>query len=268
MNPPNHIARWIAAGVSVFALAGAGSVMATTEPPDTTAATDDTSMASEPAETSMGSEPTGAGPSDCPAITEGAEGTEAEGTEAAGTEAEGTEAAEATEMATETTAAADASTADSMVEDSAAPLDGPAVQIVETDEYGPILVDGECYTLYAFTPDSEGGGDSTCIDDCAANWPPLFAEEVPALADELDPSLFSIAEHPDGAMLKVGDWPLYYFAGDAAPGEMNGQGVGDVWWVVAPDGTLIEGDEGGEGTEAAEGSDAAEATEAAETTEG
>ena len=190
MNPPNHVARWIAAGVSVFALAGAGSVMATTEPPDTTAATDDTSMASEPADTSMGSEPTGAGPSDCPAITEGAEGTdmaegteasrgteadgtEAAGTEAAGTEAAGTEAAEATAMATETTAAADATTAESMVEGSAAPMDGPVVQIVETDEYGPILVDGDCFTLYGFTPDAEGGGDSTCIDDCAANWPPL-----------------------------------------------------------------------------------------------
>ena len=94
---------------------------------------------------------------------------------------------------------------------------------------------------------------------------------MPALADELDPSLFSVVEHPDGPMLKVGDWPLYYFAGDAAPGDMNGQGVGGNWWVVAPDGTLIS-EEGTEDTEAAEGSDAAEATEAAgtaaETTEG
>ena len=47
-------------------------------------------------------------------------------------------------------------------------------------------------------------------------------------------------------MLKIGDWPLYYFAGDTAPGETNGQGVGGVWWVVAPDGTLIETDEGAE----------------------
>ena len=146
-----------------------------------------------------------------------AEGTEAAGTEAAGTEAAGTEAAEATAMATETTAAVDATTAESTVEGSAAPMDGPVVQIVETDEYGPILVDGNCFTLYGFTPDADGGGDSTCVDECAANWPPLFAEEVPALADELDPSLFSIAEHPDGAMLKVGDWPLYYFAGDTSP---------------------------------------------------
>ena len=42
-------------------------------------------------------------------------------------------------------------------------------------------------------------------------------------------------------MLKIGDWPLYTFAGDAAPGDVNGQGVGEVWYAVAPDGTLVEG---------------------------
>ena len=251
MNRPNHVARWIAAGASVLAFAGAGTVAATTEPPDTTAAAEDTSTG------------TGAGPSNCPAITEEAEGTAAEGTEAAATEAAGTEAeateaagteAEGTDAATETTGAADAS---------APPMTGPTVQIVETDEYGPILVDGACFTLYGFTPDADG--EPTCVDDCAANWPPVFvADEVPPLADELDPTLFSVVEHPDGPMLKIGDWPLYYFAGDTAPGDINGQGVGGVWWVVAPDGTLIETEEGGEaeGTEASEGTGAAEGTEA------
>ena len=33
-------------------------------------------------------------------------------------------------------------------------------------------------------------------------------------------------------MLKVGDWPLYYFANDTAPGQTNGQGANDVWWLV------------------------------------
>jgi hypothetical protein len=34
---------------------------------------------------------------------------------------------------------------------------------------------------------------------------------------------------------------LYRFSGDAAAGDTNGQGQGGVWFVVAPDGTLIEG---------------------------
>jgi predicted lipoprotein with Yx(FWY)xxD motif len=29
-------------------------------------------------------------------------------------------------------------------------------------------------------------------------------------------------------------WPLYTFANDKAPGQVNGQGVGGVWFVATP----------------------------------
>lgn len=32
---------------------------------------------------------------------------------------------------------------------------------------------------------------------------------------------------------------LYYFAGDEAPGDTNGQNVGDVWFVVSPEGEAL-----------------------------
>ena len=54
------------------------------------------------------------------------------------------------------------------------------------------------------------------------------------------PAVFSIVEHPSGFQVKAGDWPLYTFAGDSAPGDTNGQGSGGIWFVVAPDGSLIE----------------------------
>jgi predicted lipoprotein with Yx(FWY)xxD motif len=33
---------------------------------------------------------------------------------------------------------------------------------------------------------------------------------------------------------------LYHFAGDAKPGDTNGQGVGTVWFTVAADGALVK----------------------------
>jgi hypothetical protein len=48
--------------------------------------------------------------------------------------------------------------------------------------------------------------------------------------------------------------PLYHFDQDTAPGDLNGQGVGGVWWLVAPDGTLIEDGAGATATSAPAGS--------------
>lgn len=86
----------------------------------------------------------------------------------------------------------------------------------------------------------ESEGEPTCVDDCAGTWPPALVDGEPNFGD-LDASVFTVVEHPEGSQLKAGDWPLYTFASNTAPGDVNGQGVGDVWLAVAPDGSLIEG---------------------------
>ena len=93
-------------------------------------------------------------------------------------------------------------------------------------------------TVYGFTND--GNGTPTCEGGCAEAWPPVIVDgdELPA---GLDPNLFSVVERPDGTMqLKAGKWPLYRFAGDEAPGDVNGQGSGDVWFVLDPQAKLIK----------------------------
>jgi hypothetical protein len=35
--------------------------------------------------------------------------------------------------------------------------------------------------------------------------------------------------------------PLYYWVGDAQPGDTNGQGVNEVWYVVSVDGEVVMG---------------------------
>lgn len=113
--------------------------------------------------------------------------------------------------------------------------DGAVVTTSESG-LGTILVDAEGTTLYLFTPDD--GGESTCYDACAVNWPPLIGE--PQAGDGVDPSLIGSVTRDDGAQQVTYDgWPLYYFAADAAPGDTNGQGVNGIWWVVSPDGEAI-----------------------------
>ncbi|MGE3618979.1 MAG: hypothetical protein AB7L84_00830 [Acidimicrobiia bacterium] len=112
---------------------------------------------------------------------------------------------------------------------------------------GEVLVDADGLTLYAFTDDADG--TPTCDAACADAWPPALADELPNPGEGIDPATLSLVERADGdSQLKAGKWPLYRFAGDAAPGDVNGQGSGGVWFAVRADGSLVrDGDAGGTG---------------------
>lgn len=112
-----------------------------------------------------------------------------------------------------------------------------AVATAETD-LGEVLVDGDGFTLYLFENDSEG--QSACTDECTDTWPPLTGEAT--AGDGADAGLLGTISRDDGStQVTYNGHPLYRFAPDEAPGDMNGQGVGDVWWVVAPQGEAIKG---------------------------
>lgn len=103
---------------------------------------------------------------------------------------------------------------------------------------GSIIVGSGGKTLYAFTNDVDGV--STCYEDCATAWPPLIAGADVSLGDGLDSTKLTTVDRTDGTkQVKYGDWPLYYFAADAAAGDTNGQGVGTKWFVVDATGALI-----------------------------
>ena len=113
----------------------------------------------------------------------------------------------------------------------------PAASLADSS-LGKIVVDGSGRTLYAFTKDANG--TSTCLDACANAWPPAIVTGDVAVQG-LDQSLFTAVQRPDGSMqLKMGKWPLYTFSGDAAPGDVNGQGSGGSWFVVGQDGKLTK----------------------------
>lgn len=122
--------------------------------------------------------------------------------------------------------------------------DGAATTAVAADgiraadsELGSILVDPNGLTLYVFTQDS--GGESACYDQCAQTWPPVAADTP--ISSELDQAMFDSIECTDGtSQLTVNGMPLYLFASDTAPGDVNGQGVNDVWFVVDAEGNMLD----------------------------
>jgi predicted lipoprotein with Yx(FWY)xxD motif len=109
----------------------------------------------------------------------------------------------------------------------------PAVMVADAGALGSVLTDAAGRTLYRFTRDTSG--ESTCYNACAAAWPPLLVDATPAAPADL-PGTLSTTMRTDGALqVTYNGRPLYYYAGDTAPGDVNGQGVGGVWFVVAPD---------------------------------
>lgn len=107
-----------------------------------------------------------------------------------------------------------------------------AVKVAKKEGVGSFLVDTKGMTLYYFKKDTPG--KSACEGDCVTRWPLYFREAV-AVKDGLKAEDFGTITRADGQkQTTYKGMPLYYFAGDKAPGDTTGQGVRDVWYVVTP----------------------------------
>lgn len=121
------------------------------------------------------------------------------------------------------------------------PDDAGAAQLMVADSaLGEVVVDGDGMTLYMFDKDTQGAGESSCTGECLTNWPPLTTDGAPAL-DGVTGEVGTITTADGSTQVTLNGWPLYYFAGDAAAGDVNGQGVGGVWWVLTPAGERMAG---------------------------
>ena len=115
---------------------------------------------------------------------------------------------------------------------------GPSVNLGDTS-LGSVLVDGDGKTLYIFTADT--GGKSVCNGECAAAWPPLLGDAAPTLGTGLTATDFTTITRDDGAtQIAFFGMPLYYFAADAAAGDVKGQALNDKWYVIGADGAPIK----------------------------
>lgn len=102
---------------------------------------------------------------------------------------------------------------------------------------GTVVVDGRGMTVYFFDSDTPGSGASTCTDACAAAWPAVETDSDSPTVEGVTGEVGVITGVDGAHQVTLDGRPLYTYAQDMAPGDVNGQGVGGVWWVVAPDGS-------------------------------
>ncbi|MDF2720612.1 MAG: hypothetical protein K0Q59_287 [Paenibacillus sp.] len=107
-----------------------------------------------------------------------------------------------------------------------------SVAVAHQDALEHYLVDSSGRTLYWFTRDTEG--KSNCMDSCETNWP-IFYSEYFAASSGLKAEQFGTIVRADGTkQTTYNGMPLYYFMKDEHAGDVNGQGVNNVWFVVHP----------------------------------
>lgn len=119
---------------------------------------------------------------------------------------------------------------------------GPTINIADS-RLGRILVDGEGLSLYMFTPDRRNV--ATCDGQCLQVWPPVVLTgtqtlDSVTLGSGLRRSQLGIAVRPDGTrQVTYNGWALYYWFRDAKPGDVLGQWVNNIWFVMSDDGFPI-----------------------------
>src|SRR5690348_8693052 len=109
----------------------------------------------------------------------------------------------------------------------------PAAISIVTSTPAQVLFNQQGMTLYLYAPDKKN--KSVCTGDCAKFWPPATVAKGTTVPHAIAgiPGTFGTTTRADGSLQLTYDGaPLYTWIKDKKRGDMTGQGVGGVWWVL------------------------------------
>lgn len=151
----------------------------------------------------------------------------------------GSTSTSASATASASASASASSAAASASESASTPASGggaTAINVADSS-LGQVLTDQDGRTIYRFTPDS--ANTSTCTGNCASTWPAVTASgSAPTAGSGVTGQVGTMTRDNGTTQVTVNDFPVYYFAGDSAAGQVNGQGVGGNWFVITAAGEM------------------------------
>jgi len=126
---------------------------------------------------------------------------------------------------------------DNSTTDDNTPKPVTGLMLSSSANFGNIITDNNGRSLYFFAIDANG--TSGCTDGCAVLWQPFY-KETPAIGTGLTSSDFSVITRADGnKQTTYKGWPLYYYQNDTKIGDVNGDKLGNTWFVAKADYTVM-----------------------------
>jgi predicted lipoprotein with Yx(FWY)xxD motif len=120
------------------------------------------------------------------------------------------------------------------------PLNAGSAVGVKHTALGNTLVDANGRTLYLFQADRPNL--STLSHAGLAVWPAFTSNATPRAQNGVSATHIAIVKSDGKRQVTYYGHPLYYFVGDKASGEANGQGLkefGALWYVLSPQGSAV-----------------------------
>jgi predicted lipoprotein with Yx(FWY)xxD motif len=105
---------------------------------------------------------------------------------------------------------------------------------------GQIVVDKNGMSVYFFTKDVKDSGKSACTDACATVWPAVITKSDSPAVEGISGKIGTISAADGSKQITVNGMPVYYYAKDMKAGDILGQGVNNVWYLVSPAGEVLK----------------------------
>lgn len=94
-------------------------------------------------------------------------------------------------------------------------------------------------SVYVFTKDVKGSGKSACTGGCAASWPAVTTTSATPAVDGVTGTIGTIPTADGKMQITINGMPIYFYSKDQDSSDTYGQGVGGVWFMVSPSGSMV-----------------------------
>lgn len=113
---------------------------------------------------------------------------------------------------------------------------------LQQSNLGAYLTGEDGKSLYVFAKDTANTSNCTSSGGCMTTWPPFTLDSgETAVAGSGVTGTVSTIQRSDGTtQVAINGHPVYYFSGDAAAGQTNGQGFKNIWFLAGADGSALQ----------------------------